>query len=106
MIDLLVYAFCFGLFAWFTNWCLGQPGGGNYVKGRIFSEFGRMIAVEYTRHELKRPNVLNPWKVLTCLVCFSFWVSLALSWIFCPQWVLLVPPVSCFVALYVSTLAR
>ncbi|WP_338764176.1 hypothetical protein WAF17_21190 [Bernardetia sp. ABR2-2B] len=73
---ILFFAFASSSLTRFIHFCLGIDGDGIAID-RIFSKLGVWIYTKYNYQEDKNEGVgLNIWSILTCIVCFNFYVNL------------------------------
>lgn len=73
---ILFFAFASSTLTQFIHFCLGFEN--NSVRdGRILSSLGVWIYTKYNYQDDKNEGVgLNIWSILTCIVCFNFYVNL------------------------------
>lgn len=58
---------------------LGSPvaGTGEYIPNMLLSSIGKWILQQYDSFEQKKTSIdqVNPWKLFTCPVCLSVWIT-------------------------------
>jgi len=115
---LLILCFFAGCFATFLHYCIGEPrhghDGSDFKAGRIFSFYGRFVAIRYQRAYIKENERINGifqsegaksngnisdekefeilssfrpiiWQALgACPICFATWINLIVFAILLP----------------------
>lgn len=76
----LFISFAAACLAHFLDFCFGEPDGERYVKGRIFTFYGKWVCRVHQWHERRNLTALDPSKALgLCPPCFTSWVAVFCS---------------------------